>query len=106
MEQQSIADQFRQVVKDGIDYFNSTVTLLQARAAAFALSGVTFVVMMALAALLMLAGFTIFNIALGVWLARTLNSPTASLLILGGFYVLLAIGLGGFALRWLSRLRS
>lgn len=103
---ENITEQLRRVAKDAVDYFQSAITLLQARFAEMALSSVLFVILMVLATLLALASFLMFNIAFGVWLAHVLGSVGWCILILGTIYGILAWLSGNWALRWLKNLKS
>lgn len=102
----SLIDDLRSVVRDGIDYLASVVALLEARLTQYALSTILFFLLIVFSSLLLIAAFVFFNIAIGVFLARALGSPTLSLLILGSFYFVLSAVLGGMALSWLRRLKS
>jgi len=102
----SFIQQLRKVIKDGMDYFQSMITLLQARTTELILSSVFFVFLLALASLFGLAALILFNIILGMWLAQVLGSSLWGIGILGGFYALLALLIGFRALRWLHNLKS
>jgi len=104
--EQNIINQLRQVLKDSIDYLYSVLALLQARMAEFALSGVVFTSLIAMAFLLGLASFILLNIALGVWLSHITGNPGWSILILGTSYAGLAALSIQRAFRWLKKLQS
>jgi hypothetical protein len=105
-ESPSLLDDFRRVVRDGIDYLASALGLLQARLTEYVLSTILFIFLLVFASLLLIAGFVFFNIAIGVALAHALNSVGWSLVILGSVYTLLSFAVGGIALRWVSRIKS
>jgi hypothetical protein len=102
----SLLEQLRIVIRDGIDYIHSTLRLLQARATELALSSVLFVLLIVLAVLLCLTAFVLISVAIGLWLTDQTGSAVWSLVIIGSFYILVAIICGGKALRWFRRLRS
>ena len=102
----SLTEQLRRVLKDAIDYFQSVVTLLQARLTEFALSSVVFLLLLSFASLMALACFLMFNIALGVWISHLTGSAGWSILILGSFYGILSILTGFIAFQWLNKLKS
>ena len=105
-ENNSLINQLRQVIKDGIDYLQSSLQLLQARAAEFALSGILFGFLLLSGFLLGVAAFVFYNIALGCWLAKILGSVPLSITVLGSGYALLAVICITIALRWLKTLKS
>ena len=105
-EPMSFLQQLRLLIKDSIDYVAAVLHLQQARFTQFSLSIAVFVVLLALTTLLGVAAFVVLNIALGVWLTRATGHAGWSLLILGGFYGLLTMGLGIYSLRWLKKLSS
>lgn len=99
-------DQLRRVIKDGVDYFTSSLTLLQARITDFSLSAVVFVLLILLATLMALAAFVFLNIVFGLWLAQSTGSTSLALSLLGLLYALLAGVSTLIALRWLKHLQS
>jgi hypothetical protein len=101
-----LIQQLRKVIKDGLDYLQSLLTLLQARTAEMVLSGVLFVVMLGLAILFGLIALILFNIIIGMWLAQVLGNPLWGIVILGAFYGIVAFLLGFKALNWLKNLKS
>ena len=102
----SFLAQLRRVLEDGMDYAQSQLRLLQAQITSLALSTVLFLVLIASAILTGFVAFALLSVALGIWLAHLTGSAGWSLLIIGGVYALLAIGLGGTAIRWLNNLKS
>lgn len=102
----SLSSQLKRVIEDGIDYAQSQLRLLQAQVTAMALSTILFLVLIAFAVLTGIVAFALLSVALGIWLAHLTGGAGWSLLIIGGVYALLAIGLGGTAVRWLKNLKS
>jgi hypothetical protein len=101
----SLIDDLRDVVRDAIDYSASAMGVLQARLTTYALSTILFFLLIVFASLLLIGAFVFFNIAIGVALAHSVGTAWA-LLILGSFYLLLSIAIGGVALSWAKRLKS
>ncbi len=98
--------QLRQVIKDGLDYLQSLLLLLQARTAEFLLSGVLFVFLIILAFLFGLTALILFNVVIGIWLSQVLGNPVWAVLILAGSYALLAVLAGYKAMKWVRTLKS
>jgi hypothetical protein len=105
-EETTLSGQLKTVLRDAAGYFGSAVSLVQARLIELLLSSATFLSLLALAFILVLAGLVILNVALGVWLTHVLGSTALGLLVMGVVYILLAAIAGGIGLRWLSRLKS
>jgi uncharacterized protein (DUF2062 family) len=103
---ESIIEQLRKVLKDGIDYLGSVLKLQQVRLTSLTLSAAVFVALLFFAGLLGLAAFVLVNVALGMWLSQLLGNPLYSVLILGAVYALLAWLTIRKALAWLNRIRS
>ena len=95
-----------QVLRDGIDYMESRLALIQARFFQFTLSAFVFVLLVWIAALLGIAGFVLLNVAAGFWLKSLTGSGAWAVVILGSLYLLLSLVAGAWALRWLNRLKS
>lgn len=106
LDQNSLIDELRQVIKDGVDYLQAALALLQARMAEYALTGVVFAALIASALLLGVAAFIFYNIALGMWLSKVFGSGLCAISVLGSFYALLALIAVFIALRWLNTLKS
>ena len=102
----SLVNQLRLVLKDGIDYAGSVLRLLQAQAAALALSSVSFLVLIFFCVGAGVIGFILLSVALGMWLTNVTGHAGWALLIMGGIYFVLAAVAGSTALRWLKRLKS
>ncbi|MCB4756583.1 MAG: phage holin family protein [Elusimicrobia bacterium] len=105
-EKETIVNQMKVLVKDVVDYFTSVIELFQARMTAYALSTILFLLLVGFAGILVLISFTLFNVALGTWLVQLTGNPLWAILILGTFYGILGVILGGIALRWYLRLKS
>lgn len=103
---ESFIQQLRKVIKDGLDYLQSLLLLLQARTAEFVLSGILFTVLVSLACIFGLTALILINVVLGIWLAQVLGNPLWSILILALVYVILAVLTGSKALNWLKNLKS
>jgi len=99
-------DQLGIVLSNAVDYASSSIRLIQAEAAAIALSSVTFLVLVLLAVLTGFVAFCLLSVALGMWLAHVTGSSGLALVIMGGFYAILAGTAGFIAFRWLIKLRS
>ena len=102
----SFMDKIRQVIHDAVDYGASALRLFQAEVASLALSSVVFLALILFSALATVVAFALLSVALGIWLAHVAGGAIGSLLIIGGTYALLALALGGYAMRWLKRLKS
>lgn len=102
----TLREQLKQVLHDGIDYLTSSLTLLQTRLAALAMSSALFFGLLILSGLLALAAFILLTVAFGLWLAHLTNSGAISLLIIGGIYILISALAGSKALRWLKNIKS
>ncbi len=98
--------QLKSLIADTFEYLNSLLSLQQAKFTAFFLSAVLFVLQIAFSALLVVAAFILFNVALGIGLSRLFGSNLWAVLCLGGLYVILAIVFSFRALRWFKRLKS
>ena len=105
-ESSSFITQLRKVLIDGVDYAASVLALLQAQAAALALSSVTFLSLIFFAILAIIIAFVLLSVALGFWLAHLTGAVGWALLIMGGVYLLIALITGGLALKWLKGLKS
>lgn len=102
----TLLNQLRRLLHDGIEYASSVLHLLQAQIAAMALSSVVFVLMLFFASMALIISFVLVSVAGGIWLTHQTGSSVCSLLIIGGTYLLIALILGGRALHWLKRLKS
>ena len=102
----SLLSQLRRVIKDGIDYLGSVLTLAQARATEIVLSGLVVALLLASGALLAIAGFVLLAVALGIWLTHLTGSAGLALLILGGVLGLLAAIAIVRGVSWLNNLKS
>lgn len=102
----SLLDQLRRLLHDGIDYGASAIQLLQAQVTAMALSSVAFLILLFFAILAGIAAFVLLTVALGFWLSNLFGGAVWAVLIIGAVYALIAVLLGGVAIRWLSRLKS
>jgi hypothetical protein len=102
----TLLEQLGAVLQNGVDYAASSLRLLQAEAAAIALSSVTFLVLIMLTVLTGFVAFVLFSVALGMWLSHVTGSTGWALVIMGGFYAILAGAAGLIAFRWLTKLRS
>ena len=105
-ENSSFLGQIKKMLEDAVNYAKSQLELLQAQFASLALSSVLFIAFIAFASLCGIISFILLSVALGIWLAQILGGAIYSLLIIGGVYALIAIGLGGYAVRWLKNLKS
>ncbi len=103
---ESLVDQLKSLLHDGAEYLNSVLTLQQARFTSFALSSVLFFVQIMFACVLGLAAFILFNVAIGLGLTQLLGNSLYAVVILGGFYFVLAILLSYKALLWLRKIKS
>jgi hypothetical protein len=102
----TLIHQLRRVLKDGIDYLGSALTLLQARAAEMALSSLVFAALLMFAAILAMAALVLMIVALGFWLTHVTGNVGWSLLIIGGLLAVIAAASAWRALRWLNQLKS
>lgn len=105
-ESDSLIGQIKALMRDGVDYVNSLLTLQQARFTSLALTAVLFIIQIAFACILGLAAFILFNVAIGMALTKLLGNTLYAVSALGGLYFLLALLLSSKALRWLSKLKS
>src|SRR5205814_772840 len=103
---EGLLDQLRKLIRDGMEYLNSLLTLQQARLTSFALSGFLFTLQIIFACLLGFAAFVLFNVAIGLGLTKLLGNAFYAVGILGGVYTLLAILLSYKAVGWLRKLKS
>ena len=102
--QSSLLDGIKHVFTDGLDYFQSTLTLIQARMTGMALSAILFIIFLIACGILVMASFVLFTVAVGIWLTKVTGHATYSLGILGAFYALLAIAVGQRAFSWLKKM--
>jgi hypothetical protein len=105
-DDQTATSQFRRALKDGIDYFGSVISLVQARAAELALSSLLFAALLVLASVLGFAALVLVIVAAGFWLTHATGHVGWALLILGGVSALIAWLSIWRALRWLDNLKS
>ncbi len=103
---EGVVDQLKNLIRDGVEYLNSLLTLQQAKFTSFFLSTVLFVIQILFACLLGLAAFILFNVALGLALAKILGNGLWAVGILGSVYTVLAILLSYKAFAWLRKLNS
>lgn len=103
---ESLMDQLKAVLRDGVDYGVSQLAYLQAKAAALAMSSLLFAILIGASVLLGIAAFVLLNVATGFWLTQLTGHAAWALLILGGAYLLLGGICAGIALRWLKQLQS
>ncbi len=104
--QPTFVEQLGIILRNAIDYASSSLRLIQAEAASIALSSVTFLVLIMLTVLTSFVAFILLSVALGIWLSHLTGSAGWALVIMGGFYALLAAVAGTVAFRWLAKLRS
>lgn len=102
----TLITQLRRVVKDGIDYLGSVVTLLQARTAEIALSSLVFASLLAFSVVLGMAALVVLIVALGFWLTHLTGHVGWALLIIGGLLGAMSAASVWRALRWLENLKS
>jgi pilus assembly protein TadC len=102
----TFTEQAAAVLRNAIDYASSSIRLIQAEAASLALSSVTFLVLVLLTVLTGFVAFALLSVALGIWLAHVTGGAGWALVIMGGFYSILAVVAGAVAFRWLARLRA
>ncbi len=102
----TLVNQLRRVVKDGIDYLGSVLSLVQARTAEVALSSLVFAALLLFAATLGMASLVVLIVALGFWLTHVTGHVGWSLLIIGGLLASIAAASVWRALRWLETLKS
>jgi hypothetical protein len=102
----SLLSQLRRVIKDGIDYLGSVLTLAQARATEIVLSGIVVALLLLAGGLLAAGGFVLLVVALGIWLTHVTGSAGWALLILGGVLGLLAALALLRGMSWLKNLKS
>lgn len=103
---QSIVQQLRRVLKDGVDYLGSVLSLAQARAAEVALSSLVFAALLVFAGILGMGALVLIVVALGFWLTHLTGHVGWALLILGGVSAGIAGACVWRALRWLDQLKS
>jgi hypothetical protein len=102
----TVTGQARQVIKDGIDYLGSVLSLVQARAAEVALSSLVFAALLVFAAILALGAVVLAVVALGFWLTHVTGHVGWALLILGGVLAGIATATVWRAMKWLNQLKS
>jgi hypothetical protein len=102
----TVGEQVNAVLRNAIDYAVGSLRLVQAESISLALSSVTFLVLVMLTVLTGFVAFCLFSVALGVWLSHVTGSSGWALVIMGGFYAVLAALAGIVAFRWLTKLRS
>lgn len=104
--EQTLTQQLRRALKDGIDYLGSMLALAQARAAEIALSSLVFAALLVVASVFAVSAAVLVVVALGFWLTHLTGHVGWALLILG---VVLAGGAAASvwrALAWLKTLKS
>lgn len=102
----SLTQQLRRVIKDGVDYAASVFELVQARAVELALSGLVFAVLLAFGVLVAFTAFILLMVALGFWITSLTGSAGWTLLIMGSFLCLVSALAVWRALAWLRNLKS
>lgn len=105
-KEDTLVGQFRSVIKDGIDYLGSVLTLAQARATEVILSGAVAGVMLVAGAFIAMGAAVLLVVAFGIWLAHAVGSAALALLILGGVLALVAVVLVMRAMAWIGNLKS
>ena len=106
LNESSIITQLRQVLKDALDYAQSVLILLQARATELALSSIFFLLLFLLGGVLFLTALVLLSVALGFWINQFTGNVSLTLLIMGLFYAVGAYVCGRLTLGWLNRLKS
>lgn len=104
--QGSVLDALKRVVLDGIDYFQSIITLTQARMTGMALSAAVFLLFLVVCGVLAFASFTLLTIAFGMWLTKITGHAAWALVILGGLYGIIALIAANRAAQWMKKLNS
>ncbi len=102
----SLNQQLRRVMKDGIDYLGSVLTLAQARATEIILSGVFVGILLLSGAAIAAASAILLVIAAGIWLSHLVGSAALALTIVGGVLAIVAALLVWRALVWINNLKS
>jgi hypothetical protein len=104
--QSSLLESIKNVIHAGVDYFMSSISLLQARMTGMALSAVVFIVTILVCVLLALASLVLLTVALGIWLSKATGSPVWALIILGSSYLLISGIVAKIALGSLKKMNS